>query len=194
MHLGYLTSLFLEEDVKRLLPLTVFYAPNEAWEGKLIDLLELSETVLENMIFKELLWCEKLVEMASIGEPIESHNGQLWNVVVSEEGFPCIKTNLEQNAEHSVNACITKCDILARNGIVHEIDSLMVYQSLETLAPFPPVAPFAPSAPSPLFQQPLQRENMTAPALAPSSSAWRRIVWSSWGMVSTVTAILCCYW
>ena len=194
MHLGYLTSLFLEEDVKRLLPLTVFYAPNEAWDGKLIDLLELSETVLENMIFKELLWCEKLVEMAKNQEPIESHNGQLWNVVVNEEGFPCIKTAQKQGEMKAMDACITKCDILARNGLVHQIDSLIVYQSLETLAPFPPIAPVPPSAPTPLFQQPISRDNFTSPTVAPgASSAWP--TWSSWKMLSTsAAAILCSFW
>jgi hypothetical protein len=53
IHMTYIDSLFLAEDLKRLLPLTVFYAPNEAFEGKVSEITEVSESLLENMVFKE---------------------------------------------------------------------------------------------------------------------------------------------
>ena len=132
IHITYIDSLFLAEDLKRLLPLTVFYAPNEAFEGKVFEITEVSESLLENMVFKELLWCERLVKMA--GERVESHNGQTWLISVNEAGFPCFDT-IEVFGGAAKKACVTHCDILARNGIVHELDTVMVYDVPETRPP-----------------------------------------------------------
>ena len=139
-HTDYIDSVFLDEDINRLLPLTVFYAPNEAFEGKLFDILELSDSLLKNHIFKELLWCDKLVELAEADESIESLNGRTWRISVNEEGFPCFDT-IQMIGDFAQKVCITKCDILVRNGIVHELENILVYETVETLAPHPPIAP-----------------------------------------------------
>lgn len=140
IHTGYLESLFLDEDINRLLPLTTFYAPDEAFEGKLFDILEMSDTLLENFVFKELLWCEKLRELAANDERIESHNGRTWKISVNEEGFPCFDT-IRYIGDFAERSCITKCDVLVRNGIMHELDSLLVFETVETAPPHPPIAP-----------------------------------------------------
>lgn len=132
IHTRYIDSLFLAEDLKRLLPITVFYAPNEAFEGKIFDVTEVSESLLENMVFKELLWCEKLVGM--VGERVESHNGQTWLVSVNEEGYPCFDT-IEVFGGAAQKACVTQCDIMVRNGIVHALDTVMIFQTPDTRPP-----------------------------------------------------------
>jgi hypothetical protein len=140
--------------MKRLSPLTVFFAPNDAFENKVIKITEISGTLLENHIFKDLLWCEKLVGMA--GQRIESHNGQTWLVSVNAAGFPCFDTIVAKGGS-ALKACITECDILARNGIVHELDTVLIYESLDTRPPSPPIAPIAPinqQPTSPSFSRP----------------------------------------
>ena len=187
IHISYIDALFLREDMKRLLPLTVFYAPNEAFEGKVFQITEISETLLENHIFKELLWCEKLVGMA--GQRVESHNGQTWLVSVNEKtGMPCFDT-IEVFGGAAEKACITVCDILARNGIVHELDTVLVYEVAETRPPSPPIAPIAPvyQQPStPLFPRPTP---VGPPTQAPgqSSSPVLSLAWAA----AVVPVVLC---
>jgi Fasciclin domain len=124
--------------MRRLLPLTAMYAPNADWEGKIIALGDISKTVLESHLFDTLLWCDTL--RAKAGTRVASLNGQTWLLSINEEGFPCFDT-LQVFGGPSFKACITKCDILARNGIVHELDSLLLFQNPETLAPQDPTAP-----------------------------------------------------
>lgn len=135
--LNLIDTVFLSSDMKRLSPLTAFYAPDEEWQNKQIDLLDISVSVLENHLFKELLWCHVLVGMA--GTEIESHNGRFWLVTVNEEGFPCIDVVTADNQKS--RSCVTRCDILARNGIVHEVDQIILFEELETRGPTPPIPP-----------------------------------------------------
>lgn len=147
-------SVFLRADMRRLLPLTAMYAPNQAWQNKVIKLNQLASTVLENMLFEDLMWCHSLIAMAGNNEKAKSLNGQTWQVSVNSEGFPCFET-VQAFGQASLKACITKCDILARNGIVHELDNVLFFETPETKAPSPPTptAPIPPRSPSaPIWQ------------------------------------------
>ena len=135
--LNLIDSVFLSSDVKRLSPLTAFYAPDEQWVNKQIDLTEISTAVLENHLFKQLLWCHVLNGLA--GTEIESHNGRFWLVSTNEEGFPCLDTVTADGEK--TRSCVTKCDILARNGIVHEVDQIILYEDMQTRGPSPPIPP-----------------------------------------------------
>jgi hypothetical protein len=68
------------------------------------------------------------------GERVDSHNGQTWLISVNEAGFPCFDT-IEVFGGAAKKACVTQCDILARTGIVHELDTVMVYDVPETRPP-----------------------------------------------------------
>ena len=175
--------------MRRLLPLTAFFAPNEAFEGKVFELTEISGTVLENHIFKELLWCEKLVGMA--GQRVESHNGRTWLISVNEAGFPCFDT-IEVFGGASQKACVVECDILARNGIVHELDTALVFETAETRPPSPPIAPVAPiyqqpRPPTPSFSRP--KYPSPTPAPAGSGASTLSLAWAV-GVLSMVLCLL----
>ena len=120
--------------MKRLLPLTAFFAPNEAFTGISFD--DEIAGVLENFLFEGpvLLTCEELLEMT--GKHVESMNGEKWLVSKNDKGFPCFDT-IEVNGSMQ-KACVTKCEVLGRNGVVQEIDKLLIHNALErapTLSP-----------------------------------------------------------
>ena len=168
-------TVFLKQDMRRLLPLTAMYAPNSDWGNKLIKLEDIGKIMLENHLIENLAWCHKLVERA--GEKIDTLNGQLWTVSVNEHGKPCFDTKIPGG--ESYKSCIVECDILARNGIVHLLDKVMLFETPDTLGPVAPTAPTAFSVPtqptyfkqpSPTAGQGLARPTFfgpTSPAYAP---------------------------
>jgi hypothetical protein len=135
--LNLMDTVFLSEDIKRLSPLTVLYAPNSQWQNKKINLADISVSVLKNHIFNTIHWCHELVKLS--GTKLESDNGQFWLVSVNPAGFPCFDVITSTNQKS--RSCITKCDILARNGVVHEVDEILLYEQLATRGPSPPVPP-----------------------------------------------------
>jgi len=149
IHTDYIDAVFLTDDINTLLPLTVLYVPNDILDGKKLRITDASDTLLENHVFKELLWCEKLEEHAREQSRIASHNGRTWRVTMHPEtNRPCLDTVSEEGGQ-VFQACITECDILARNGIMHVLDDVLIYQTLEEIpaAPPVPVIPVAPKQP-----------------------------------------------
>ena len=144
-------TVFLKHDMKRLLPITCLFAPNDDWANKVVEVDDISKSVLENMIFAELQWCDTLREMA--GERLESHNGQTWKITVNETtNMPCFDT--EQVFGGPIRrSCITKCDMLVRNGIVHQIDKVLFFEVPETVGPQPPSIPTARNPSTPTWWQ-----------------------------------------
>ena len=143
-------TVFLKHDLKRLIPITGCFAHNDDWANKVIELEDISKSVLENMIFAELQWCDTLRVKARRGEYVESHNGQTWKVTLNETtNMPCFDT-AQVFGGPIQRSCVTKCDILARNGIVHQIDRVMFFGIPETVGPQPPSIPTMrnPSAPN----------------------------------------------
>jgi hypothetical protein len=159
--------------MKRLLPLTTFFSPNSAYEGKVTKMEEIGEVLLKNHIFETLLWCDTILEMANMSMTITSLNNYSWTVSKGSNGLPCFDTYVDASGTVK-KACIKKCDILARNGIVHELDDILLYNPSETRPPsvfgddIPagnlPVAPAAPT----VFQRPSD-SSLTA-ADAPEAS------------------------
>jgi Fasciclin domain len=145
-------GVFLREDMRRLSPMTALFATNEGWSNKVIALEEISKTVLENMIFEDLLWCDTLrdlIEDPSKDPTVESLNGQSWFLSLNNESMPCFDTILNVDGP-TFKACVTRCDILAKNGIVHEMDNILLFKSTETIGPQAPTiaVPRQPSAPT----------------------------------------------
>jgi hypothetical protein len=169
--LNLIDSVFIRDDLMRLSPVTAMYAPNAQWNNKQISLQDIGVAVLENHIFKGLLWCKDLVAQA--GTQMESENSQFWLVSVNADGKPCFDIYTDFGKPQQ-RACITKCDILARNGIVHEVDHIMLYKNLATTGPSPPIAPtFShPTLPQPVnrpsassAQQPSSGQNNSGPSM-----------------------------
>ena len=129
-------TVYLSRHVKRLTPLTVLYAPDEAWEDTLLSVENTLKVDLENHLFLNLARCEHLIQLE--GQQIESFNGQLWNISVNEGGFPCFVA--ASPTGHSSMSCIVECNILARNGIVHFVDNVL---------PTPPATAHPTSPPTP---------------------------------------------
>jgi uncharacterized surface protein with fasciclin (FAS1) repeats len=136
-------AVFLRSDMKRFEPLTALYAPDAEWRNKIVPMAKI-ERILENHLYKGLMWCQTLREMSKDSEKrkIESQNGQTWLLSVNSNDFPCFGTLSESGAEE-VRACVTQCDILARNGVVHIIDKVMLMDALETRGPSPAPPPGA---------------------------------------------------
>jgi uncharacterized surface protein with fasciclin (FAS1) repeats len=136
-------AVFLASDMKQLSPLTVLYAPDDKWTNLAIPMEEISRTVLENMVFKTLLWCDTL--RALEGQYAESHNQKYWTITVNDKNMPCFEfseqkelngTAVDSKSKPAVyQSCITQCDILARNGIVHHIDTVLLFEAAQTLSP-----------------------------------------------------------
>ena len=152
IHTSYLDALSLAESLKSLLPVTVLYAPNEAFQGKVFKINDISEEILENHIFKELLWCDKLVDMR--GELVESNNGRAWRISVNDDGFPCFDAIGDPIGRLPLKACIVQCDTLVRNGIVHELDTALVDKDYVTTPSGSPTENPGALTPTPVPQPP----------------------------------------
>jgi hypothetical protein len=152
-----------------LLPMTFFSAVNSAWDV-IIPQLQI-EDVLKNMMF-DWLWFDDFLADRALEEvaQIESVNGKSWNV----QAFPCPECDIFHYAPHREpmkiyisNAAgppgLTNCsfipgpnrtNILARTGVIHHIDCLLLdfnYTKVDRYAPtFAPVQLTAPPAAGPL--------------------------------------------
>lgn len=146
--INLIDSVFLRSDMKRLEPLTALFAPDIEWSNKIIELDEI-EPVLENHLFTGLLWCHTLLEKSKTREQIESQSGNLWSISENQEGMPCFDT-IAAFGDESQQACVTECDILARNGIVLVVDKVLLVTELPTRGPTPALPPSAraPTKPS----------------------------------------------
>lgn len=147
----YIDTVQLQNDMKRLLPLTALYAPNSEWEGKKTKIQSIAKKVLKSHMLKELWWCDTLRGM--VGDQVFTLNEQAWNVSLNDANMPCFEAANPADGDDPGMACITKCDILARNGIVHEMDTMMLYETPETREP----SPFDDPVPTPAAQNPAPR-------------------------------------
>jgi uncharacterized surface protein with fasciclin (FAS1) repeats len=171
-HISYIDTVRLDADMKRLLPLTTFFAPNDAFEGKVTRMEDIADKLLKNHIFEKLLWCDTILDM--IDGSITSLNNHSWTISKGSNGLPCFDTYADTDGTVK-RACIKKCDTLARNGIVHELDDILLFNPSETRPPsafgdnFPsgnlPVAPAAPT----IFQRPSD-SSLTSDASSPEAS------------------------
>lgn len=136
-------AVFLRSDMKRLEPLTAVFAPDVEWRNKILP-LEKIERVLENHLYEGLMWCSTLRDIAKNPDKqtIESLNGQTWKISLNENNFPCFDILTEEGNEMATS-CITECDILSKNGIVHMVDKVILKDALETRGPSPAPPPGA---------------------------------------------------
>jgi hypothetical protein len=66
----------------------------------------------------------------------------------------CIDT-IRYIGNFAEKACITKCEIITPNGISHELDTVLIYETVEALPPRAPIASIpSGNMPSPPVSQP----------------------------------------
>lgn len=171
-HVTLIDTVMLNEDLEFLLPLTAVYVNNDGWDGIQIKLDDIAPVILESHIFENLLWCNDLRALS--GTRVESLNGQTWFVVVNDDNMPCFLTEETAGGEPQ-KACITECDILSRNGLVHVMDRLLVYQTSESGDVPQPTAQLDFSQPgsAPTFTRPTPNSGGGSPSSfsSPSSTA-----------------------
>jgi hypothetical protein len=167
-HVTLIDTVMLNEDMEFLLPLTAIYVNNDGWDGIQIKLDDIAPVILESHLFENLLWCNDLRAMS--GTRVESLNGQTWFIVVNEDNFPCFLTEESAGGEPQ-KACITECDILSRNGIVHVMDRVLVYQTSEAGDVPQPTAQLDFSQPgsAPTFTRPTPSNGGSSPSSFGSS-------------------------
>ena len=161
-HITLIDTVMLNEDMEFLLPLTAIYVNNDGWDGIQIKLDDIAPVILESHIFEDLLWCNDLRAMA--GTRVESLNGETWFIVVNDDNFPCFLTEDIAGGEPQ-KACITECDILSRNGLVHVMDRVLVYETSEAGDVPQPTAQLDFSQPgsSPTFTRPTPSTGGSSP-------------------------------
>ena len=134
-------AIFLDSSLKQLTPLTVLFVPTEAFQDIRIT-LELIGDVLENHLFQNLLYCDTLLELASMNQILESENGDSWEIVVNEVGLPCFRPTGTPVGETVRVGCIILCDLWANNGVGHVVDvALLTVEQQGALTPAPTQAP-----------------------------------------------------
>lgn len=142
--LNLIDSVFLDDDMKRLEPMTAVYAPDSEWRNKKIELDNI-EYILESHLFEALLWCDVLLEYApgsgheNEGKKIESLSGAEWSITKNGLGMPCFTIFIGLGEQ--LASCVTECDVLARNGIVHTVDKVMLDTPVATRGPSPSLPP-----------------------------------------------------
>ena len=146
--------------IDNLLPVTFFSAVNTAWDV-IIPTLEI-EDVLKNMVF-ELLWFDDILA-GMHGQQLTSANGKKWNIEVVEDpnGEPFLYApNITPAKIYISNAegppGLTNCsfipgpnrtNILARTGVIHHIDCLLLDYNYTKVDPNAPTwAPITVTAP-----------------------------------------------
>jgi len=92
-------------------PLTAFAVPNRPWEYH--DIPDM-EPILENHLFVNLYSCADLTN----GRQLTSVNGATWIVSIIND-MPCLNSFRSR-------ACVTQCNVLANNGILHVVDNVLI--------------------------------------------------------------------
>ncbi|CAB9506727.1 expressed unknown protein [Seminavis robusta] len=125
--------------IDNLLPVTFFSAVNSAWDV-IIPQLQI-EDVIKSMTF-ELLWFDDYLAEKD-GEQLTSTNGKKWNIQVfpDPDGDPLLYAPEEPPVKIYISNAdgpegLTNCtfvpganrtNILARTGVIHHIDCLLLY-------------------------------------------------------------------
>ena len=135
--LNLIDGVFLDSDLRRLEPITGLFAPDEEWRNKIIT-PDMIEPVLESHIFETLLWCDVLRDYAKEGKTVESQNKAIWSISVNDFDMPCFDT-ITDFGEEQARSCVIECDHLARNGIVHVVDKVLLNQDIATRGPMMPL-------------------------------------------------------
>lgn len=192
----------LTDLVDRDLPLTMLAPDNNAWRRVEFGTLEGGD-IIKRHIFRGLLFCDVLANMTSVS----AVNSVVHGIELKGE-----------NNEHVWvgGAYIYKCDILARNGVLHHIDRViaMDYDTVPptispapTITPEPTISVDPTSAPVPLFAEEAESgavpiylppvtvpspnaDSSTAPAEAPVSSAETTPILTTYAIVGALTGLL----
>jgi hypothetical protein len=101
------------------------------------------------------------------GQEVDSLSGETWKIFVNDEGQPCFQTVVEFGLPAQLS-CVTTCDILCQNGIIHQVSSILVHESLATRGPSPPLPPTFRSPVQPTGNANSRFKATPAPAGAPS--------------------------
>jgi uncharacterized surface protein with fasciclin (FAS1) repeats len=139
-------------------PRTVLYVNNDGWKGKIILSDNLAEIILRDSIFTSLYSCEDFIKLD--GQTVQSINDLVWKVSVNDKNRPCFEY-ANDSTEAVAKVCITRCDMIANNGIAHEIDNVLAAPGVVDAEPPSPQPSMAPS-------QTFAPTTTRPPTLAPS--------------------------
>jgi Fasciclin domain len=123
-----LDAVQLADKLRILKPLTFFAPPDSAFDETL-STLEVAR-ILENHIFEDILYASELLQKD--GEVIMSINGKEWVVEVLDES---IFLKGSANDANIVAMVQRPYDVLARNGVLHSIDGLLLEDTFISNAP-----------------------------------------------------------
>lgn len=150
-------------------PTTAFFVPNDSFETNIFARDTIPEPVLKNHLFHDLYFCEDLIGFGEIGAVLEAISGQKYRIIVSEDRSPCfVSYSSVQNDEPTTASCITKCNMLSKNGVAHEIERLIPGATNKN-SPSPSIMPS--QLPSYKSSEPPSFESSEQPSFAPSESA-----------------------
>lgn len=158
LHTAYLNGAGLSTDVGTTTPITAFFVPNKGFDSQRLKapIPKFDDPkIMENMLFDKMLTCADLIALE--GHSIQSLNGRNWTISISRKsGMPCFDTTGYVGSTPSRKACVSKCDTLGSNGLIHELRLVLLYVSTPeevaasteppttarpTDPPSPPVAP-----------------------------------------------------
>ena len=153
-YMEYLSSsASLRIGLSLLAPRTVLLVQNEGFRPYQVDETTVAEVLLENMIFEKIYSCNQLRKLQ--GQNIVSMNNRTWTIDINVKDEPCLTASGGGDT-----ACITKCDLVGKNGIAHQIDLPLAQAGALSLAPSTPTVPSTPT-PVPTATK--------APALSPTT-------------------------
>lgn len=146
-------------DLQHSSPRTVFFVDNKNSTGKSFDMDEDGmwddeSTLLNGHVFAELRSCYDLRGMH--GKFLTSQSGVIWTIHVNERNQPCLNHTGDTTA---TPICVVRCDVVARNGIIHIVDDFLVAPGRYRLVPESEMPSMSPT----LSLQPVPTTAPTAP-------------------------------
>lgn len=125
-HLQVVTAASIDDFILDNDQLTALFAPNTAWAAAFAqDTYDQRQLVVLSLNHLFLLpdgpaTCADLRGLASTNSSVESISQIEWPLSVNDQGFPCFELS------GTTRSCITRCDVMANNGIVHFVDEILV--------------------------------------------------------------------
>jgi hypothetical protein len=131
----------LKTGLELLSPRSIMMVPDSIWNRQVfsIDINSIVSEVINSHMFASVVSCDGLRQSA--GSDIISLNEKRWRILLNDRDFPCLQYVDETGAVNPDSvACISKCDIVAQNGMVLYLDNILLPPGVATEKP-PTAAP-----------------------------------------------------
>lgn len=110
--------------------------PDSIWNRQqfTIDTSSILSEVVNSHLFPSVLSCDGLRQSA--GSDIASLNEKRWRISVNDQDLPCLQYVDESGAVNlNSTACVSKCDIVAQNGMAFYLDGVLLPPGVATEKP-----------------------------------------------------------